>query len=117
MVKIGVCDDILTMAVTLKGIVDHYFDGRCIFYSIGVFTSGEQILEAAENCKFDIIFLDIDMPGLDGIDTGSRLRDICPECIIVMATGMENRIKEAFKIHAFRFVSKPYSDEEIYEAL
>lgn len=67
--------------------------------------------------QLDILFLDIEMPDMDGIEVGRYFFKNNKECKIIMATGREDRFKESFKINAFRFVSKPYQIEEIEEAL
>ena len=67
--------------------------------------------------RIDILFLDIEMPYMDGIDVGMQIFKNNKKCKIIMASGREDRFKESFKINAFRFVSKPYQTEEIEEAL
>lgn len=65
----------------------------------------------------DILFLDIEMPGEDGIQTGKRLRERGSECKIIMATSMAERFKEGYHIGASRFVTKPFDQEEVEEEL
>lgn len=84
-------------------------------WQIEVFTSGEALIEAVK--ELDVIFLDIEMPELDGIETGRMIRKMNPCCKIIMATGKVERFKEAFHIQAFRFITKPFDMEEIEEAL
>lgn len=67
--------------------------------------------------QLDLIFLDIMMPEMDGIETGKILRERGYDGKIIMVSAMTDRFKEAFTIDAFRFVTKPFEKEEIYEAL
>lgn len=79
------------------------------------YTSGQALLDNISD--IDLVFLDIDMPGLNGIETGKQLRTIKPDCCIVMATGREDCFKDAFKINAFRYITKPFEYSEIFEAI
>lgn len=112
---IGICDDEETVLKILQGLVGQAVRRKGLECEILAFSSGEELLQQAEN--LEIIFLDIEMPGMDGIETGLKLRRKNPECTIIMATGVEKRYKEAFHIHALRFVTKPFAFAEIEEAV
>lgn len=115
MVRIGICDDesiILEMLNVLiqECLIELEVDGEIV-----LFDSGEKVLEQAET--IDYLFLDIEMPDMDGIEVGHRLNARNIDCKIVMATSRVDRFREAFKISAFDFVSKPFNKEEIKEVL
>ena len=63
------------------------------------------------------MFLDVDMPGMDGMEVGRKLREMGIDCPIIIETGMVERFKEAFAIGALRYVTKAFSEDEIREAL
>ena len=65
----------------------------------------------------DLLFLDIEMPGLDGIAAGKILRKKNPHCKIVMVTCRDDRMREAFQLEACRFLSKPFDEEAFAEAM
>ena len=67
--------------------------------------------------SLDGLFLDIDMPELDGIELGLQLREKNVFYKIIMLTAREDRYREAFKINAFRFISKPVRREDFDEAI
>ena len=79
------------------------------------YTDGQALLD--DIADIDLVFLDIDMPGLNGIETGKQLRAIKPDCCIIMATGREDCFKDAFKINAFRYITKPFEYSEVLEAI
>ena len=79
------------------------------FYSAG------ELLDSGENIP--ILLLDIDMPQTDGIEAAYRLREQGRECRIIMLTSKRERFKDAFKIGAYRFVTKPVDTDELWEAL
>ena len=64
-----------------------------------------------------IVLMDIDMPNMDGILAASKLRKNNKELIIIMLTSKRERFKDAFKVGASRFVTKPIDKEELYEAI
>lgn len=73
MIKVAICDDDKQICSKLIAIVKEYFAdiGRPVW--VAEFTSGLKLLKA--NIRFDVIFLDIDMPGLNGIETAKKLRN------------------------------------------
>ncbi len=115
MIKIGICDDekiVLSVLGTLvKQSLEELEEGGKIIN----FHSGEELLEEAE--KLDVLFLDIEMPGLDGIEVGSQIQKRNLDCKVIMATSRQDRFKEAFKINAFRFITKPFQKSEVKESL
>lgn len=115
MIKVGICDDEKIVLKLLKSLVEQCLEELEEDSTILTFDSGEKLLEEAKD--LDILFLDIEMPGMDGIETGKSIPRRNPNCKIIIATSRQERFKEAFKINAFRFVTKPFEKEEIKEAL
>lgn len=115
MIRIGICDDEQRIIEYLKKYIEMQTQNLNIECTISEYLSGEEVLEDAE--QLDILFLDIEMPELDGIETGKKLKLLNPDCAIIMATGNTERFTETFKFRAFRYIVKPFKDEEIKEAL
>lgn len=115
MLQIAVCDDVLEQTLELQKYIHEYCRKNNVEYRLHLYTTGEELLSDAE--KLNIIFLDIEMPGLDGIQTGRKIRSINSSCRIIMETVMVERMKEAFFIEAFRFIVKPIEQSEVEEAL
>lgn len=114
-IVIGICDDQIIAVNEIKSIVLNYFQQKNKKVKIMTFLSGEEVVT---NCELlDILFLDIEMPGMDGIKVGEHFLKKNNKCKIIMATSREERFKEAFKIEAYRFVSKPFLISEIETAL
>lgn len=115
MLKIGICDDKKMIVKALKEILEECMEEEGIQGKITEFYSGQELLTGYSG--EEAVFLDIDMPGMDGIETGRNIRKRGYDCKIIMATGVEARFKEAFQIEALRFISKPFQKREIKEAL
>ncbi len=115
MIKIGICDDEPIILEILDELIEECLLEMKAEGEIILFHSGDEVLEEIES--LDILFLDIEMPGMDGIEVGHKIKNYKTDCNIVLATGREERYKEAFRIKAFNFVTKPFEKEEIKETL
>lgn len=114
-IKIGICDDIPAAIGQIEHVINKYMEQSGTELEIHTFLSGKEVLEKID--MIDILFLDIEMPEMDGIEVGREIRRKKSDCRIIMATSKIERFKETYKIGAFRFVSKPFDEEEIIEAL
>lgn len=115
MLQIAICDDILEQTVMLQKYIRQFCEKNGAEFKLHLYTTGAELLYDVE--KFDIVFLDIEMPGLDGIQTGRKIWEKNSSCRIIMETVMIERMKEAFFIEAFRFIVKPIEQAEVEEAL
>lgn len=112
---IGICDDLKAAVLELQEIIEEYCRKKEITADIVTFDRGEEALLHIDSV--DILFLDMEMPGMDGIETGREILKKKKDCKIIMETSHEERFKEAFYIKAYRFASKPFSVPEIESCL
>lgn len=77
--------------------------------------SGQHAVQEFEGGNFDIVFLDLKMPGIDGMETLSRLKESDPEVIIVMITGYPSveTVLKAFRLGAYDYMPKPFAPQEV----
>lgn len=81
------------------------------------FSTGAALLEAAREPEaFDIAFLDIYMPGENGVDIAGELRKISPQTGIVFVTTSREHAVDAFSLHALHYLVKPVTTEGVVEA-
>lgn len=113
--RIGICEDENLIAKKLKRIISECLEEIGQEAELFIFLSGEALLEEAE--RMDVVFLDIRMEGLDGYETGKRIRYRNPDCRIIMETGESEHFEEAFEIGALRYIRKPFDKKKIKEAL
>lgn len=84
-------------------------------YKISIYHSGYELIDS--NKKFDLIFLDIKMPNIDGMKTAEILRKNGNNSLIIFLTSYVEAMPEAFKVKAFRFLCKPLEKERFMEAV
>lgn len=109
--QIGVCDD---QEETRELIADKvrmvYPEESIIFYK-----SGQEVLDALQ--LPDILFLDIQMPGIDGMQTARELRRFNRKLIIIFVTVTEDYVFQSFDVGAFHYLVKPFDDGKFTEVL
>lgn len=115
MIKIGICDDEKIILGILKRNVLQCLEELKLEGEIILFNGAEELLEGGE--VLDILFLDIEMPKMDGIEAGKIFREKNKNCKIIVATSRIERVKEFFYINTFRFITKPFEVEEIKQAI
>lgn len=78
-----------------------------------LFGCGEEIIKRYEkgNAGFDVIFLDIEMEGMDGIETANRIRSLDRHVLIVFVTNYTKYMQRSFECMPFRFLVKPVETE------
>lgn len=81
--------------------------------------NGEEALEVYQRETPDLVLLDISMPLLDGLATLKKLKEMDPQCVVVMLTSMVNRqsVDEALEAGATNYIRKDTPKEEITKAL
>lgn len=113
--KVGICDDETHIVQALTDLVGKGLKKINESAEIVPVTSGNDLIGLAK--ELDAVFLDIEMPEMDGFEVGRQIKSRNPSCKIIMATGRTDRFKESFKINAFRFITKPFDQNEIDEAI
>lgn len=80
---------------------------------IGMYTNPLKGMEEIEQLKPHVVFLDINMPQLRGIDAASRILDVSPDTDIVFVTAFDQYAVEAFELHALDYMLKPITPERL----
>lgn len=111
MPKIAICDD---NQMTLLNMKEYLRDFEKLFH-IDLYDSGESLLASGKS--YDFIFLDIDMKGISGIDTARMLRKKDRKAKIIYVTAYDDFRDYAFSVHAFAYLVKPVSKEQIQDIL
>jgi len=85
---------------------------------VAVARSGTEALELANHSRISLAIVDIDMPGMDGIETARRLTSLYP-CSIIFSTGLwdDKTLQRSREVHAASYLVKPFSPAQLQAAL
>lgn len=111
MQRVAICDDEKCMRQQMSEYIRSW-PRPCV---VKEFESGERLLASRET--FDVIFLDIDMRGINGIETARKLRRFDKKVKIIYVTAYSDYINNAFSVHAFGYLIKPIGKEQIMKQL
>lgn len=106
MLRIALCDNDKSALPVIAGAAESAFKAQGISAEVTGFTSGKELLKAIDTVPFQMVLLDIDMPELDGIEVGKRLRSKNETVEIVYVSECENRVFESFSVFPLGFVRK-----------
>ncbi len=117
MIKIAVADDEMIILDSIHKQIDEILDKFGIEHEIYDYAEAAPLLGDSEKMSFDIIFLDIDMPNISGMEAAEILRDGDDEVDIIFITNKDELVYDAIKFAPFRFIRKSKFDLEIEETL
>lgn len=116
--RIAICDDDKVLAENLNKKVEALMHKWSINAKIMEFNDGEDLLYEIETTGiFDIIFLDIEIGKMNGIDIASELRNKYFRFTLIFVSQYDNYYRAAFEVQPFWFLDKPVSDEKLELAL
>lgn len=114
--RILICDDDNLITEQLYNYLCEFFDRyKLKSPEIVTYSNGDALLTDSE--EKDIVFLDIEMPGVNGIFTGNELKKENPEVIIFIITSFMEYLDEAMRFHVFRYLSKPIDKMRLFRNL
>ncbi|HHV94981.1 MAG TPA: response regulator transcription factor [Clostridiaceae bacterium] len=111
--KVLIADDDAGMCKLLKKAIEKV-DG---FHVVGEASDGEEAFRLVEKLNPDIVFLDVEMPVLNGIECANMIVDFNPLIKIIFVTAYEEYMPEAFKVYAFDYMVKPFKMDRLYQTL
>ena len=111
MYKIAVCDDEEAVSAQVKELITEWNPS----VDVVCFSSGEELLENYQS--YEAVFLDIDMAGMNGIETGKAIRKMDKDTKIVYLTAYRDYVSGAFGVHAFQYLLKPVNKKAIWNVL
>lgn len=109
--RIAICDDNIFDAEKLSDILrqNQYADR----ITVDLFCNTvDFLLSVSDNCSYDLVFLDIDMP-VSGIELAKRLKEINTKAIIIFATAHPQYMLDAFDVEAFHYILKPFDPDKV----
>lgn len=111
--RIVICDDDQLFSQLLDKYLQEYFKQvhiKCP--EITIYDNGEELL--ADEKEKDIVFLDIEMQGINGIYVGNKLKELNKNIIIFIVTSYAEYLDDAMRFHVFRYLSKPLDKKRLF---
>lgn len=116
--NIAICDDDSAVSEYLEHEVSAWADRAGNAWKISSFPSAEAFLfDYSENKAVDVLLLDIEMPGMNGMELARHLRDAKAALQIIFITGYSDYISEGYDVSALHYLMKPVSRDKLWSVL
>ena len=118
MLTITICDDEAKQREFLEMLVQAWADAAKLEVIIQKFATAQAFLDSYwDNPDTQILLLDIEMPGLSGVDLAREIRSENKEIQIVFVSGYSEYIADGYDVEALNFLIKPVKEEKLYQVL
>lgn len=116
--KLAVCDDSDADRQYISGLVSKWAERTGHMVDLREFSSAESLLFAysGEN-DFDMLLLDIEMGGMDGVTMAKKIRSVNETIQIIFITGYSDYIAEGYDVAALHYLMKPVNEEKLFSVL
>ena len=107
MFRIAICDDEEIFRKNIYGIIMKYMDENGCPCEVDEFASGKDFISLGINmAKYEIVFLDINMDEIDGLETAQEIRKVSSDIFIVFVTAFVNYAVQGYSVNAIRYILK-----------
>ncbi|MDR2108856.1 MAG: LytTR family DNA-binding domain-containing protein [Coriobacteriales bacterium] len=111
--RVAVCEDVDSEALILVGFIEE----SQLLTSVEVFSTGEAFLEVFTAEAFDLVFLDVYMGEITGVQVAERIRELDSQVVIVFTTTSDDFTRESYRLNAYKYMLKPIQYEDVLDAL
>lgn len=111
--RVFIADDDAGMRLVLRNIIEST-EGMEF---IGEAADGEEAVRRCADLKPDVVFIDVEMPGITGVEASKRITAILPDCALVFATAHSEYMPDAFEVYAFDYLVKPFKTDRVRQTL
>ena len=108
MIHIVIYDDEIYMSDHIRALVSDFFHRKNMEITIQQFSSGEELLKYVR--KIDLLFLDIQMKGMDGMETAKKLRERKFKGFLIFITVLKEMVFQSFEVQAYDYLVKPIKE-------
>lgn len=112
-IRVAIADDEEGMRLILRKLIE----GEEGFSLCGEAKDGQELLALAAEKRPQVCILDVEMPGMSGLECARLLQDTDPQTVLVFATAHEGYMAEAFEVYAFDYWVKPFKLDRAKQTL
>lgn len=113
MIDILICDDNDSILHQINELADEFGKKHNMSFNIDLRNSAEFI--RTEKHRYDIAFIDIEMPKVSGLTLAEELQKVNPDVLVIVVTSFQQYLDDAMRIHVFRYLSKPIDTARFFE--
>lgn len=113
--KIAICDDEIEYVNDIEQHLKQYFTEHGLSLNLFKYNNGIELLNSQNS--FDIAFLDIEMPDINGIELGKKLQNANPDLVLIYITAYNHYLDDALDLGITRFFDKPIDSKRFYKGL
>jgi len=117
MINIAIVDDIPGETLPLKEYLNEYASVNRLELTLDSFERAEELLKDYRPFRYTVIFMDIYMDGMTGVEAAKRIRQTDSDTFLVFFTNSLEYMPEAFSLHAFEYMEKPVKRDRIFAVL
>lgn len=115
MIHIAVCDDEKYMSDKIKAMVSDFFRRKNMEIAVFQFSSGAELLKCDK--RMDILFLDIQMKGIDGMETAKELRSRKFKGFLIFITVLKEMVFQSFEVQPYDYLVKPIEENQLEKTM
>ncbi len=115
MIHIAICDDEKHMSDHIRAMASDFFRKKNREICFRIFSSGEELL--SYDGQIDILFLDIQMKGMDGIETARKLRAFKFRGFLIFITVLKEMVFQSFEVQAYDYLVKPMDKKQFAKTM
>lgn len=117
MLKIAICDDDMQELSRMSKLISRYHEDKKVVLKYEAFSSAIELLEMMKKGTYDILLLDVLMPGINGIQAAHEIREFDNELKIIFLTSSPDFAVESYSVGAYYYLLKPGTAEKLFPIL
>lgn len=113
--KILICDDDKEIVYEINKNLNQFFNHKKIHITVSTFNDGDSVVE--ENQVYDMAFIDIELPGINGLQVAKQLKKINSNIILFIVTSFQGYLDDAMDLKIFRYLLKPIDKNRFIKSM